>query len=131
MHLGGDLWDLDPCPTSRPRKIVHSILVSNKLNSLYNNFLIIKQVFKIEKQNLYENYFDLCLYNCIAILWSCCLFCFPSKHLSWWRRLENVFWLCLQKTSLRRFHQDQYIYLTHTSSEDVFKTSWSRPIYSS
>ena len=35
------------------------------------------------------------------------------------------------KTSLRRVHQDECIRLNHSSSEDVFKTSWSRPIYSS
>ena len=47
---------------------------------------------------------------------------FPSKHLSWWRRLENVFRLHLQKTSSGRLDQDKYIHPTHTSSEDVFKT---------
>ena len=36
-----------------------------------------------------------------------------------WRRLEDVLRLCLQKTSWRRLHQDEYIRLTHTSSEDV------------
>ena len=29
----------------------------------------------------------------------------------------------------RRLHQDKYIRLSHTSSEDVFKMSWSRPKY--
>ena len=75
-----------------------------------------------------------------------------------WRHLEDVFRLCLQKmfsrcvqdvliktnifalvirlqkTSSRRLGQDQYIRLSYTSSrrlQDVFKTSWSRPIYSS
>ena len=43
----------------------------------------------------------------------------PSKHSSWWRRLEDVLRLHLQKTSSRRFDQDEYIGLTHTSSEDV------------
>ena len=48
-----------------------------------------------------------------------------------WRRLwssssEDVF-----KTSSSRPDQDEYIRLTHTSSEDVFKTSSSRPTYSS
>ena len=43
----------------------------------------------------------------------------PSKQSSWWRRLEDVFCLCLQKTSSRHL-QDEYIRLTHTSSEDVF-----------
>ena len=55
----------------------------------------------------------------------------PSKHSSWWRCLEDVFGLRLQKTSSRRLDQDEYIRLTHTSSEDVFKTSSSRPTYSS
>ena len=31
----------------------------------------------------------------------------------------------------RRLDQDEYVRLSFTSSEDVFKTSWSRPIYSS
>ena len=44
---------------------------------------------------------------------------------------EDVFCLCLQKTFSRLLDQDEYIRLSHTSSEDVFKTSWSRPIYSS
>ena len=44
---------------------------------------------------------------------------------------EDVFRLRLQKTSSRRLHQDEYVRLSLTSSEDVFKTSWSRPIYSS
>ena len=43
----------------------------------------------------------------------------PSKHSSWWRRLEDVFALRLQKTSSRRLDQDEHIRLTHTSSEDV------------
>ena len=35
----------------------------------------------------------------------------------------------LMKTSWRRLDQDEYVHLSLTSSEDVFKTSWSRPIY--
>ena len=77
----------------------------------------------------------------------------PSKHSSWWRRLEDVFRfrlqktssrrlqdvliktnmfalaLRLQKTSSRRLDQDQYIRLGHTSSrrlQNVFKTSSRR-----
>ena len=34
------------------------------------------------------------------------------------------------KTSSRCLNQNEYIHFTHTSSKDVFKTSWSRPIYS-
>ena len=45
--------------------------------------------------------------------------------------LKTTFRLRLQKMSSRRLDQDEYIRLSHTSSEDVFKTSWSRPIYSS
>ena len=37
----------------------------------------------------------------------------------------------LMKTSSRRLDQDEYIRLSQTSSEDIFKTSWSRSIYSS
>ena len=48
-----------------------------------------------------------------------------------WRRLEEVFCLRLQKTSSRRLDKDQYVRLSLTFSEDVFKVSWSRPIYSS
>ena len=54
-----------------------------------------------------------------------------------WRRLEDVLRFRLQKTSWRHL-QDVLIKtnmfalalrLQKTSSEDVFKTSWSRPIY--
>ena len=51
------------------------------------------------------------------------------------RLYEDVFGLCLQKTFLktssRRPDQDEYVSLNLTSSEDVLKTSWWRPIYSS
>ena len=43
-----------------------------------------------------------------------------------WRRLEDVFRLCLQNTSSRHLDQDEHIHLSHTSSEDVFKTSSRR-----
>ena len=64
-----------------------------------------------------------------------------DKKLLCWRRVEDIFktcledvflecldvlLLCLQKTSLRRLDQDEYIYLTHMSSEDVFKRSSRR-----
>ena len=55
----------------------------------------------------------------------------PSKHSSWWRRLEDAFYLRLQKTSSGRLDEDEYVCLSLTSAEDVFETSWSRPIYSS
>ena len=67
----------------------------------------------------------------------------PSKHSSWWRRLEDVFRLDQDeyvrlsltssegvfKTSSKRLGQDQYIRLCHTSSrclQDIFKTSSKR-----
>ena len=50
---------------------------------------------------------------------------FPSKHSSWWRLSSFVF------VFRRRVDEDEYVRLSLTSSEDVFKTSWSTPIYSS
>ena len=47
----------------------------------------------------------------------------PSKRSSWWRRLQDVFCLRLQKTSSSRRIYSPYLY--------VFKTPWSRPVYSS
>ena len=47
-----------------------------------------------------------------------------------WSRFQEVFHLRLQKASSRSLDQDEYIRLTHRSLEDVFKTSWSKPIYS-
>ena len=75
---------------------------------------------------------------------------YPGKYSSWWRRLDDVFRLRLQKTSSRRLQdvliktnmfalalrlqktssrrldQDEYVRLSLTSSEDVFKTSSRR-----
>ena len=71
-------------------------------------------------------------------------FCFHPANICLdedvWRCLEDVFRLRLQKTSSRRLDQDEYICLSHMSSEDVlietnifilviclqdvFKTSW-------
>ena len=39
--------------------------------------------------------------------------------------------LVLMKTSSGRLDEDEYIVINHMSSEDVSKTSWPRPIYSS
>ena len=47
------------------------------------------------------------------------------------RRLQDVFQLCHQKTSSRRLDQGEYVRFSHTSSEDIFNMSWSRPIHSS
>ena len=52
-----------------------------------------------------------------------------SDMSDFWYVTQQTF--VLMKTSSRRLDQDEYIHLTHRSSEDVFKTSWSRPIYSS
>ena len=53
----------------------------------------------------------------------------PSKHSSWWRRLNGDGHILINHTSSRRLGQDQYIRLVHTSSrrlQDVFKTSSRR-----
>ena len=44
---------------------------------------------------------------------------FPSKHLSWWRRLENVFRLHLQKTSWSRRIYSPYSYVFRRRLQDV------------
>ena len=52
-------------------------------------------------------------------------FLVPSKHSSWWRRLEDVFSLCLQNTS-RRHLQDilikTNIFVLGIRLQDVFNT---------
>ena len=59
---------------------------------------------------------------------------FPSKHSSWWRRLDEGEYILINHTSSkdvfkmssRRLGQNQYIRLVHTSSrrlQDAFKTS--------
>ena len=53
----------------------------------------------------------------------------PSKHSSSWRRLEDVLKTSFVFVFRRRLDQDEYVRLSLTSSEDVLKTSWSRPIY--
>ena len=53
----------------------------------------------------------------------------PSKHSSWWRHLEDVFRLRLQKTSWSRPIYSSWSYVFKTSSrrfEDVFKQSSRR-----
>ena len=48
-----------------------------------------------------------------------------------WRRLSSSSSGDVSKTSSRRLDQEEYIRLSHTSSEEnFFKTSCSRPIYS-
>ena len=60
---------------------------------------------------------------CVGIIGGTTFWRFPSKHSSWWRCLEDVFRLRLQKTSSKRLDQDEYVRLSLTSSEDVFKTN--------
>ena len=55
----------------------------------------------------------------------------PSKNSSWWRHLEDVMKTSFVFVFSRLLDKDEYIRPTNTSSEDVFKTSSSRPIYSS
>ena len=54
----------------------------------------------------------------------------PRKHSSWWRHLEDVLETSDVFVFRRRLVQHEYIHLSHTSSEGVFKASWSRRIYS-
>ena len=53
----------------------------------------------------------------------------PSKHSSWWRRLEDVFRLRLQKTSSRRLQEVLIKTNMFALALRLQKTSWSRPIY--
>ena len=49
------------------------------------------------------------------------------------RRLQDIFKTSCKdifKTFSRHLYQDEYVPLSLTCSEDLFKTSWSRPIYS-
>ena len=55
----------------------------------------------------------------------------PNKHSSRWRRLEEVLKTSFVFVFERHLDEDEYILINDTSSENVFKTSWSRPIYSS
>ena len=48
---------------------------------------------------------------------------FPSKHSSWWRRLEEYEYIRLHS---RRLDEGEYILINHTSSKDVFKMSSRR-----
>ena len=50
----------------------------------------------------------------------------PSKNSSWWRRLEDVLKASFVFVFGRRLDQDEYVRLSLTSSEDVFKTSSRR-----
>ena len=45
-----------------------------------------------------------------------------SKHSSWWRPLEDVLKTSSTFIFRKRLHQDEYVRLSLTSSEDVFKT---------
>ena len=47
----------------------------------------------------------------------------PSKHLSWWRHLQDVLNTCFVFVFRRRLNQDEFICLSHTFSEDIFKTN--------
>ena len=65
----------------------------------------------------------------IVVMYHVLYFPLPSKHSSWWRRLEDVLktsFAFIFKTSSRRLDQDEYVCLSLTSSEDVFKKSSRR-----
>ena len=50
----------------------------------------------------------------------------PSKHLSWWRRREDALKTCFAFVFRRLLDQDEYIRLSHSPSEDLFKISSRR-----
>ena len=68
MHLREGHIRSGPLPFFQTDQTGHLILLPSKLKSEYNNFLNHKKVLKTDKQNLCENYFILCFYNCIAVL---------------------------------------------------------------
>ena len=49
----------------------------------------------------------------------CIIMKLPSKHSSWWRRLEDVLKTSFVFVFRRRLDQDEYVRLSLTSSEDV------------
>ena len=58
-------------------------------------------------------------------------FCYNRDHNIWNVTIFSRQTFVLMKMSLKPLDQDEYIHLSHTSSKDIFKTSCSRPIYSS
>ena len=96
-----------------PRQIFQSLFIAvaqttrgNDTQNLKHNILQVSYFLYRGKQIDWSAFCYCLLYNIIHA---------PSKHSSWWRRLD----------------QDEDVRLSLTSSEDVFKTSWWRPIYSS
>ena len=59
-----------------------------------------------------------------------CMWEGPSKHSSWWRRLEDFLKMSFFFVFRGRICSPQP-HVFRRRLEDVFKTSWSRPIYSS
>ena len=63
----------EPLPFFQTDQIFPQYLYqASKSQYIYNNFLNHKIRFWKQKNNLCKNYFVLCLYNCIAVLQSCC-----------------------------------------------------------
>ena len=59
---------------------------------------------KTEKQNLCENYFVLGLHNRIAVLWSCCLWCFVEPEFFFWTFLKGIVHQLLKWGALKCNH---------------------------
>ena len=88
----------------------------------------------ITKYTFFKNIINCCEFN-KTIPWkeykNCLILCVaetgikllthPNKHSSWWRRLEDVFHLCLQKTSSKRL-QD----VLQRCLQNIFKTYSTR-----
>ena len=110
--------------------------------SKYSKFENLSYMFTIIGSNFFlslfqtEAFFILCLSFCVLVTWKV-NYCLPSSQQAFvliktsWRRLKDVFRLCLQKTSWSRRTYSPYPYVFRRRFQDVFKTSWSRPIYSS
>ena len=90
------------------------------LKILFVYFLLMCLIFRVGcKSNVsLESYF--------YFVFIVSLFPLPSKHSSWWRRLEDVLKTSFVFVFRRRLDQGEYVRLSLMSSEDVFKTSSRR-----
>ena len=64
----------------------------------------------------------------------CCLYLtLKNIKVCWQNTKKDIDWKEMDEINPAniRLDEDEYILINHRSSKDVFKTSWSRPIYSS
>ena len=101
-------------------RVCFSCLKQSSEDLLKRVFLKISQIYPWNLIGKDSNSLEFCdIFKNSYFLEICEQLLLPSKHSSWWRRLEDVFRLRLQKTSWRRLDQDEYIRITHMSLEDV------------